>query len=158
MQSETQRKNIHANYGPAVSLKPGWFPVYKRLFLREKSLFLAAPALVASAFGRHGRFPPHARKTSGYPGYQSEYIFWWEEENPCLNKRRQDKIRNWLITLLKTKYIKIRDLIAYKHSWVFSSDILEEDNEKFRDFFWIDLHQIFLKPFTSRLQCFSSLQ
>ena len=29
----------------------------------------------------------------------------------------------------------MRDLIAYKHSWVFSSDILEEDNEKFRDFF-----------------------
>ena len=37
--------------------------------------------------------------------------------------------------ILKTKYIKMRDLIAYKHSWVFSSDILEEDNEKFRDFF-----------------------
>ena len=34
----------------------------------------------------------------------------------------------------------MRDLIAYKHSSVFSSDILEEDNEKFRDCFWIDLH------------------
>ena len=62
MQSETQRKNIHANYGPAISLKPGGVPVYQKFFLLEKSLFLAAPVLVASAFGRHGRFPPHARK------------------------------------------------------------------------------------------------
>ena len=44
-------------------------PRAKRVF------FLVVPPLVASAFGRHGRFPPHARKTSGYPGYQSEYIF-----------------------------------------------------------------------------------
>ena len=63
----------------------------------KRFFFLMAPPLVASAFGRHGRFPPHARKTSGYPGYQNDNIFWWEEENLCLNKRRQDKINYKLI-------------------------------------------------------------
>ena len=108
----------------------GSFQVFIHSATREKSFFLAAPPLVASAFGRHGRFPPHARKTSGYPGYQNDNIFWWEEENLCLNKRRQDKIRNWIITLLKTKYITICDFIAYKHRWVFtvcSSDIFEQN-------------------------------
>ena len=88
-----------------------------------------------------------------YPGYQSD-----KGENLCLNKRRQDKIRNWLITLLKTKYITICDFTDYKHRWVFSSDIFEEDMKNSATFFWIDLLQTFLKPFTSRLQCFSSLQ
>ena len=66
-------------------------PRAKRVF------FLVAPPLVASAFGGHGRFPPHARKTSGYPAYQNDNVFWWEEENLCLNKRRQDKINHKLI-------------------------------------------------------------
>ena len=109
IQSEPQRKKNHGKDGPTVSLKPKWFPVCQRLFFRgfrflsclhhsatrEKSFFLAAPPLVSSAFGRHGRFPPHVRKTSGYPGYQNDKIFWSEEENLCLNKRRQDKIINW---------------------------------------------------------------
>ena len=44
--------------------------------------------------------------------------------------------------LLKTKYITIcNQFIACKHSWGFSSpDILEEDNQNFRDFFGVDLH------------------
>ena len=57
----------------------------------KRAFFLVAPPLVASAFGRHGR------KNSGYPGYQNDNIFWWEEENLCLNKRRQDKINYKLI-------------------------------------------------------------
>ena len=109
IQSEPQRKKNNGKDGPTISLKPKWFPVCQRLFLRgfrflsclhhsatrEKSFFLAAPPLVSSAFGRHRRFPLHARKTSGYPGYQNDNIFWWEGENLCLNKRRQDKIINW---------------------------------------------------------------
>ena len=65
MQSETQRKKIHAKDRTAISLKPEWFPVYQRLFLRKKSLFLAAPPLVTSASGRHRRFPHKQEKNAG---------------------------------------------------------------------------------------------
>ena len=97
------KKKNHGKDGPGISLQPEWFPVYQRLFLRgfrflsclhhsvtrEKSFFSRLRRSYLRPFGWHGRFLPHARKTSGY---QNDNIFWWEEENLCPNKRRQDKI------------------------------------------------------------------
>ena len=126
-------------FSSAVS---GFCHVFIHSATREKSFFLPTQQLPASACGRHGRFPPHARKNRWYPGYQNDNIFWWEGENLSLNKKREDKIRNWLIhvTLLKTKCITICDFIAYKHRWVFSSDIFEEDmknSETFVEYIYI---------------------
>ena len=60
-----REKKIHAKDRTAISLKPEWFPVYQRLFLRKMSLFLAAPPLVTSASGRHRRFPHKQEKNAG---------------------------------------------------------------------------------------------
>lgn len=151
IQSETQRKKNHGKDGPAISLKPEWFPVCQRLFLRGRfpvsvmSSFIVprAKRFFFSRFCRSYLRPladtEDSRHTQEkylwYPGYQNDNIFWWEGENLCLNKRREDKIRNWLVTLLKTKYITICDFIAYKHRWVFSSDIFEEDMKNSATFF-----------------------
>ena len=138
MQSETQRKKIHAKDGPAIS--PEWFSLRRKLLLRcfrflsslytdtrEKCFFfLAVSPLVALDSGRHRRFP-HAWINLWYPGYQNNNISWWEGEPLSLNKRREDKFRDWSMTLKKSKYIEICDFIAYKHSWGLRSDILEED-------------------------------
>ena len=40
----------------------GFCHVFIHSATRKKSFFLAALPLVSSAFGRHGRFPPHARQ------------------------------------------------------------------------------------------------
>ena len=98
------------------------------ILTRAKSVFffLAVSPLVALDSGRHRRFP-HAWINLWYPGYQNNNISWWEGEPLSLNKRREDKFRDWSMTLKKSKYIEICDFIAYKHSWGLSSDILEED-------------------------------
>lgn len=73
------------------------------------------------------------KKPSGTLGIRMTTCFGGREKpQPELEKRRENKFRNWSIALKITKYIKIFDFIAYKHSWVFSSDILEEDNQIFR--------------------------
>ena len=98
---------------------------------REKWVFLLRCSRLRCLFDNESR---HTReKTSGTLGIRMTTCFGRREKpQPELEKRRENKFRNWSIALKITKYIKIFDFIAYKHSWVFSSDILEEDNQIFR--------------------------
>ena len=146
------RENIPQKFmqrtGPLFHIRPEWFRICQRRFLRsfrflsslfsdtrEKCFFLAA-----SASGR--RFPPHARKKLLVPRVPEwpYLLVGGENPQPELETMTSLETDSQLLRKNKVKYIKICDFIVYKHSWVFSSLILGEDNKKFRDFLGIDLH------------------
>ena len=69
-----------------------------------------------------------------------------------VNKTREDKFRTWIKNSLKKKknkrqYIKVCDLIAYKHSLVLCSGILEEDDQKISQTWTSKRHSVIFSYF-----------
>ena len=113
------KKKNHGKDGPGISLKPEWFPVYQRLFLRgfrflsclhhsatrEKSFYsrlrrsYLRPLADTEDSCRTQEKPQGTRMTTSFGGRRKTSA-----------RTREDKTKliiNRLITLLKTKYITI---------------------------------------------------